>query len=291
MRSMTGFGSGAHEIRTPTGVGRALVEIRTVNHRFLDVRVRAARELGDVTALLEQACRDRIPRGRVDVSFRVEGITIAPALDVGRARAAFASLVALRDELAPKAEVPLSLLGAVPELFAECGDCQGLREGALGAFKAAADALDEARTREGAAIEAELRARCTEVGRLVSSIAAREPEAREAQRRRLAQRAERWKTELDVTVEPGRLEQEIVLLADRCDVSEELSRLAVHAKELCTLLGAPGPSGRKLDFFLQEMAREANTLGSKAQDAPTSHAVVALKTEIERMREQVQNVE
>lgn len=287
MRSMTGFGSGVHELRG----GRVLVELRTVNHRFLDVRVRAPRELADFTPVLEQACRERIPRGRIDVALRVEGLTIQPTLDIARARSAYATFVALRDELDPKAEVPLSLLGSVPDLFATGPDWSGLKDGVLRAFDGAVITLDEARSREGSALGSELHGRALAVEGLIEQIAQREPEAREGQRRRLAVRADRWKTELDLAIDPARLEQELVLLADRCDVSEELARLGVHAKELRVLFGSAGPCGRKLDFFLQEMAREANTLGAKAQDAPMAHAVVALKTEIERMREQAQNVE
>lgn len=290
MRSMTGFGAGAHAF----GSGRVLVELRTVNHRFLDVRTRIPRELGDLGTFVEQLCRDHIARGRIDVSLRAEGIAVgALVLDRERARAAYRSLAELRDELAPGAEVPLSLLAVVPDLFvpADSGSAEALREATRAAFLASVAALDGMREREGAALADDLIERLGTVARLVVDVREREPEVRESHRRRLQARAERWKKDLELPVDEGRLEQELLLFADRSDVAEELTRLDVHAKELGSLFAATGPVGRKLDFLLQEMSREVNTIGSKAQDAAIAHAVVALKTEIERMREQAQNVE
>lgn len=290
MRSMTGFGAGAHAF----GSGRVLVELRTVNHRFLDVRTRIPRELGDLGTFVEQLCRDHIARGRIDVSLRADGIAVNPlVLDRERAREAYRSLCELRDELAPNAEVPLSLLAVVPDLFAAAdGGCdEALRDSTRAAFRAAVVALDAMRDREGAALAQDLAERLGTISGLVAEVRQREPEVLESHRRRLHTRAERWKKDLELPVDEVRLEQELLLLVDRSDVAEELTRLDVHSKELGSLCASAGPMGRKLDFLLQEMSREVNTVGSKAQDAAIAHAVVALKTEIERMREQAQNVE
>lgn len=287
---MTGFGAGGH----PCGSGRVLIELRTVNHRFVDVRTRAPRELADLGTFVEQLCRDHVARGRIDVSLRAEGIAVgAPTLDRERARAAYRSLAELRDEIAPGAEVPLSLLGVVPDLFvpADISSAEELREATRAAFHLAVAELDTMREREGAALAKDLAERLGTVAHLVVDVREREPEVREAHRRRLQARAERWKKDLDLPVDGARLEQELLLFADRSDLAEELTRLDVHGKEVGLLLVTSGPVGRKLDFLLQEMSREVNTIGSKAQDAAIAHAIVAMKTEIERMREQAQNVE
>src|SRR6516225_9515314 len=133
MRSMTGFGIG----EAPLGAGKLAVEIRGVNHRFLDVRVRVPRELGDLAAFVEQVAREKLTRGRYEVAMRVDGVALgAPVLDRDRARAAYRALCELRDELAPGSDVPLSLLGAIPDLFASTVDreIERVREAARSAF-------------------------------------------------------------------------------------------------------------------------------------------------------------
>jgi uncharacterized protein (TIGR00255 family) len=133
--------------------------------------------------------------------------------------------------------------------------------------------------------------RLAAIRKLSHSIAERSPLVLDGYKKRLKDRAERLRLASDVEVDGGRLEQEIALFADRVDVTEELTRLETHTAHFESLLASPDALGRRLDFLLQEMAREANTVGSKSQDAAIAHAVVELKVEIERMREQVQNVE
>jgi uncharacterized protein (TIGR00255 family) len=290
MRSMTGFGLG----EAPLDHGKLAVEIRGVNHRFLDVRVRLSRELGELSGLLEQLARERLSRGRYDVSVRVDGVCVgAPVLDRGRARVAYRSLCELRDELAPGAEVPLSLLAALPDLFVSGADheLEGLREAARLAFAAAARALEAMRNLEGEALRGDLTTRLASVRRIAVTIEQRSPEVVDTHRRRLRERAERLRAATEIDVDAGRLEQEIALFAERSDVCEEITRLGSHCAQFATLLASEEAVGRRLDFLLQEMAREANTVGAKSPDAPIAHAIVDLKAEIERMREQVQNVE
>ena len=195
MRSMTGFGIGdaplSSEATSPPS-GKLSVEIRAVNHRYLDVRVRAPNQLPDLAAAVETLARERLSRGRFDVTVRVEA----------------------------------AALGAV-------------------------------------------------------SI----------HKEKLKERAERLRLASDVELDPGRLEQEVALYADRVDICEELTRLESHVSHFESLVASPDAVGRRLDFLLQEMAREANTVGAKSQDAGIAHSVVELKAEIERMREQVQNIE
>lgn len=286
---MTGFGVG--EASTP--VGRLVVEIRAVNHRFLDVRVRAPRELADLSALLEQLARERLARGRIEVAIRVESPGgQAVALDVERARAAYQALCALRDELAPNSEVPLSVLAAVPDLFAPATERarDTMRAACAAAFERAAHALETMRAEEGRALCEDLRVRLGAVRRAADAIGSRAPMLVEGYHKRLRGRIARL-VGAEVPLDPGRLEQEIALLADRSDVSEELTRLSSHCTQFEALFGSKEACGRRLDFLLQEMVREVNTIGSKAQDAEVAHLVVETKSELERMREQVQNVE
>ena len=290
MRSMTGFGLG----EAPVGTGKLAVEIRGVNHRFLDVRVRLPRELGDLISFVEQLAREKLARGRYEVAVRVDGVTLgAPVLDRDRARAAFQALKELRDELAPGSDVPLSLLGAIPELFVSTVDreLERLRSAARAAFDAAVVALDTMRTHEGQALREDLVKRLARVRQLARDVEKRAPEVIETHRKRLRDRAERLRAATDLELDPARLEQEIVLFAERSDVCEELTRLESHCAQFAALLGSDEAVGRRLDFLLQELAREANTVGAKSPDATIAHAIVEAKAEIERMREQVQNVE
>jgi uncharacterized protein (TIGR00255 family) len=290
MRSMTGFGLG----EAPLAAGKLAVEIRGVNHRYLDVRVRLPRELGDLTGFVEQLARDKLARGRYEVALRVEGMILgAPVLDRERARGAYQAFCELRDELAPGADVPLSLLAAIPDLFVSSVDreMERLRQATRSAFDSAAAALDTMRTHEGTALREDLVRRIERVRRLGKGIEQRAPEVVETHRRRLRERAERLRSATELDVDAARLEQEIALFAERSDICEELTRLESHCAQFEALLSNNETVGRRLDFLLQEMAREANTVGAKSPDAQIAHAIIEVKAEIERMREQVQNVE
>jgi uncharacterized protein (TIGR00255 family) len=289
MRSMTGFGAGEAALRD----GRVSTEVRSLNQRFLELRIRLPTELLDHTFFVEQLCRERLGRGRYDVSVRADSAALPPVeLDITRARSAYAALGRLRDELCPGAEVPLSMLTGIPGLFvgAEAAGSEPLRQALARSLAAALDQLDQMRSNEGAALAAELRNRLGELRRLVDSLREQAPSVVVGQERRLGERVARLLGGSE-GVDPSRLAMEVALLADRCDITEELVRLNSHFGQFEEVLGAQGPSGRKLDFLLQEMAREANTVGAKCQDAGLSHLAVSLKAEIERLREQVQNIE
>ncbi len=290
MRSMTGIGFGE---AAAAPQGKLLVELRALNHRFLEVRVRVSRELADVATHAELAVRERFTRGRIEVVVRGEAIaTGAPTLDRERAGRAYRELVTLRDELAPGEPVPLSLLGAVPDLFvAQDTSPDSLRDALKRAFNSAACDLDAMRAREGASLERDIRNHLERVTSLVREVEAHAPDALQAAHNRLRERVARLTSSPEGTVDGSRLEQEIALLADRSDVAEEIARLRSHTEQLSALLGHEGSVGRRIDFLLQEMTREANTIGSKSADVAIARAVVELKVEIERMREQAQNVE
>ncbi|HVZ33251.1 MAG TPA: YicC/YloC family endoribonuclease [Polyangiaceae bacterium] len=289
MRSMTGFGLGEASL----GAGRVCAEVRSLNHRFLELRVRLPQEISEQTFFVEQLCRERVGRGRYDVSVRLEGAVLPPPeLDRGRVRAIYALLQQLRDELVPGSELPLSLIASFPGLLTSGGgaDPGPLREALGASIGAALDSLEGMRGVEGARLGAELRERLLSMRDLTGSLAQLARNGVSAQAQRLEQRIARLLGGAD-GVDPTRLAMEVAILADRCDTTEELVRLESHFDQFESLLGAPGQSGRKLDFLLQEMGRETNTIGAKCQDANLSRLVVTLKAEVERLREQVQNVE
>jgi uncharacterized protein (TIGR00255 family) len=291
MLSMTGFAEG----EAPLGDGRLTLEIRALNHRFLDVRVRLPAELSEQAFFLEQLARELLTRGRYDIGVRLDGQALAPphiALD--RARAAYAALGRLRDEVAPGSELPLTAVATLPDIitFGSSADTDALRGALRVALSDALRRLDEMRRTEGAALRRELHDRLQSARRCRDRIAARSGEVVLLHRARLEERLARLLEDVGVPLEKGRLETELALIADRSDITEELVRLASHFDQFEQLLSLRDePVGRRLDFLLQEVGREANTTGSKSQDAPLSHLVVELKAEIERLREQVQNVQ
>ncbi len=290
MKSMTGFGVG----RAPLGNGQIVIEARSVNHRFLDVRVRAPRELADAMMQIEHMARQQVKRGRFEFVVRTEGVVLpAATLDTVRAEAVYKSMCELRDRIAPGTAVEFSMLAAVPEIF--IGENQGHREATVSAlaaaFSQAIEAMEVMRSTEGEALARDLLGRLQALRKHVACISQRRIEIVEAYRRRLRERIQRLLAGCEASVDSSRLEQEIAIAAERSDVEEELTRLSSHFEQFERLGSMPEPVGRRLDFLLQEMAREVNTIGAKSQDAPVAHAVVEIKAEIERMREQVQNVE
>ena len=291
MKSMTGFGAGEAVLAGAKLSGALVaVEIRAVNHRYLDLRVRAPEQLPHLASAIEALGRERLTRGRFDVQVRFEGALGAMAIDKDRARSVFAALKEMRDELAPNMDVPLSLLGAVPSLFVPAieRDADALQAALAQAFDRACVALDAMREREGALLAEDFRRRLASVRELIATIRARAPGVVDAYRKKLTERVERLRAGLPV--DEARLEHEVVIFADRIDIEEELTRLDSHFAHFADMIEGTS-QGRRLDFLLQEMSREVNTIGAKCQDVAIAHAVVDLKTEIERMREQVQNVE
>jgi len=289
---MTGFGVGAVVVAE----GRLVAEIRSVNQRFLDIRARLPRELADLTLFTEQIARERLRRGRVELLVHTEGSIGSPlVVDKARARAAFRALAELRDELAPGAEIPLSLLAVVPDLFAppSATELHALRDAVKAAVEQAIEAMAAMCRREGEALAADLGARSALLRGLVNDVAQRAEGGPEAIRKRLTIKIDRLLAGGDLGVDVVRLETEVALLAERGDVTEEIIRLGSHLDQFAEVVAGETtePVGRRLDFLLQEMLREANTLGAKAQDAGISQQVVAMKVELERLREQVQNVE
>jgi uncharacterized protein (TIGR00255 family) len=290
MQSMTGYGSG----RSALGEGHVVLDLRTVNHRFLDVRVRLPSRIQGRTPTVERVIRARLERGRVDVTARFEGQTLPqPTLDLDRARAVYGELAALRDALNPDEPLPLALLSSVPDLFVSNRsiDEEALDRALEQAAEAACNAVMAMRDKEGDALTTEIASRLSELGASVGALRVAVPAMVESRRARLRDRLDALLAGADAELEPARLEQEIAILADRSDVAEELVRLDSHRDQMLELIeNSSAPVGKRIDFLLQEMAREANTIGSKVQDGAMTTHVIALKACVEQMREQAQNV-
>jgi uncharacterized protein (TIGR00255 family) len=289
MRSMTGFGAGD----APIGGGQLSLELRTLNHRFVDVRVRLPPEINDQASFVEQLVREKLERGRVDVSVRLSGAALPPArFSAERARALHATLTGLKNELAPGSELTFSALASFAPLLLEpaAADVDEVRRALTTALTRACEELGHMRATEGAELARELGERLASARKLAQAIRERSGELVEHQRARLKERLERLLAGV-APLDSARLESEVALMADRSDITEELARLDSHFQQFGALLATQGPVGRQLDFLLQEIARELNTTGAKSQDAPVAQLVVKTKVEVERMREQVQNVE
>jgi uncharacterized protein (TIGR00255 family) len=290
MRSMTGFGIGYAAF----GSGKLCLELKSVNHRYLDVRVKVPTELGDHAFYLEHLARSRLVRGRFDIQLRSEGqIAPIPRLDVERVRVLYRQMIALRDELAPTEIVSLSALLGMPSVYVDSDESrtERVREAITEAFTEGLWRLEEMRAHEGRHLAKVLGEMLDRAAALVTRCAARAHESVTLHGERLRDRLARLLEDPQIIVEPSRIEQEVALIADRSDVSEELARLVCHFDQFRGLIASDEPTGRRMDFLLQEIGRETNTLGAKSQDAVLSHLVVELKAESERMREQVQNVE
>src|SRR5258706_12072745 len=209
MRSMTGFGLGS----TSLGKGRIVVEIRTVNGKYLDVRVRMPREIGELASMVESETRRRLTRGRCDIGVRAEGAVFSPpTLDKDRASVAYRSLVELRDHLAPGADVPFAMLSALPDLFTPgyAQDFPATESALRAAVSAAIDDLELMRQQEGAALAVDLMRRIDAMRTVIIEIGKRSPEVLRAQIERFRERC--------AAVEPSRLEQEVTLLLERTDI-------------------------------------------------------------------------
>lgn len=286
-RSMTGFGAATAR----ADAHAVTVEIRSVNHRLLDIRWHGSVfDSGPLTHGLERALRSRLARGRIDVRASLER-TSGQQLVLQAERAdrlieqvrAVATQLDLRDDLTARSLLQLPgifLAGAAEE---DAGIGRAVEE----AMVAALDQVVAMRQAEGEATEHDLRERLERIGKLAHGI----EQGQEGHTRARAARLRERMSELieGAELDPTRMAQEVALMADRADVSEELERLRSHVAQFGALLEREEPVGRRLDFLLQEMGREGNTIGSKSGGA--AHEVVELKAELEKLKEQVQNLE
>ena len=290
IRSMTGFGAG----RAARGGEELDVEARSVNHKFCEVKVRLPRELAALELEIGRAVKERLARGSVEVSVRRGGARggAAPRVDLELAREYARAFEAVRAGLG-LAE-PVSLAGVlaaegVVRLEERAADLESARGAVREALDRALDQLAVMRAREGEALARDLGERLDKVEAWAGGVERLAPESVDHHRARLQERVQELAR--GIPLDPSRLAQEVALFADRIDVAEELTRLRSHLAQTRRLMAGGEPAGRKMEFLVQEMHREVNTIGSKSQSAAIAAIVVSLKAEIERMREQVQNVE
>jgi uncharacterized protein (TIGR00255 family) len=299
IRSMTGYGASAFSL----GGRRYDLDVRSVNHRFLDLKLFLPRCCDPLEPEVSRLVRDRIGRGHVEITARPVGADLGGGLavtpDLGAARAVYDALAQVRGSLGLHDPITLEMVAGFREIFTFAeprAPADELRGELLGALDRALLALLAMRDKEGAALADDILGRAQSARALAAEIEARGPEAVAARQRRLEARlrgllADLARGGLSAEAIEARVAAEVALMADRVDVAEEVARLRSHLDQLEAMIREGGPQGRRLDFLAQELNREANTIGSKCQDSELSRRVVELKAEIERLREQVQNVE
>ena len=280
-------------VASMTAFGRAggdLVdwEIRSVNHRYLELGFRLPEPLRGLERRLRELVSKRVRRGKVDATLRLAEGEIAPQVNFEAVEHLLDAALAIREKstVALGAVSPLELL-RFPGVLTTDGDLDAIRTAALERFKAALDDLIQHREREGAGLADALRERLAEVERTVDRLRTLIEGHADHMRDRLHERV----AALAIKVDEARLEQEIALLLQKADVAEEVDRLAIHVAEARASLAGSEPCGRRLDFLMQEFSREANTLAAKSILPEAARLAVDLKVVVEQMREQVQNVE
>lgn len=291
LKSMTGFGKGQ---AAESGLSLS-VEIKSVNHRFCDISVKAPRTLAGFEAAVKKRVGERLKRGKIDLFINIEAgesCSLEARINRPLAKAYIEALQELKQDFPVSGEIPLEFLAAQKDLLlireAEL-DQELLQNCLFGALEQALAGLEGMRNAEGQATEADLRARCRQLEALAARIEQHAPEVVVEWRQKLEQRLE--KLSQDMNLDPQRVAQEVAIFADRCDISEELIRFRSHLDQFDLLFKADEPVGRKMDFLVQELNRETNTMGSKSNHAELTRLVVELKAELEKIREQVQNVE
>lgn len=292
-RSMTGYGKAE-----ATGAeGKFVVEIRSVNHRYGEVSVKLPRQMLFLEGDVRRRVAERFKRGKIDIFIQFEpamGNITPPVANIPLALAYNEAFTQIRLALGVYDHVPLDLILAQKDVLATQAqdvpaDLEAQAADLHGALNAALDSMEAMRLKEGEQLAREIIGRISGVSDMVESVAKRAPLAVAANGERLRERISRLLGE--TPVDELRLAQEVAILADRMEITEELVRLRSHFKQFHAIMGLNEPVGRKADFLLQEMNREVNTIGSKANDAEIAAIVVELKSELEKVREQIQNIE
>ncbi|NNF40679.1 MAG: YicC family protein [Woeseiaceae bacterium] len=287
LHSMTGFARESAE----TGIGTLTWEIRAVNHRYLDVQFKIPEDLRPKEQAFRQQASATLGRGKVECALyfrRAMNSDSELQIDTTLVELIGHRISELTSKLPNVAAAnPIEILRWPGVVLQTEVDTEPLFDDASALLGQALSAIDGMRASEGARIAEMLQSRCEDIAAISAAVRKRMPEVLAAARSKQQERIDK----LDVEVDPGRLEAEVALIAQKMDVDEELDRLDSHLVEIRDALAGDKPVGRRLDFLMQELNREANTLGSKSADTETSRAAVDLKVLIEQMREQIQNVE
>lgn len=290
MQSMTGFGRGSADFES----GRVVLEVKTVNHRFLEVRSHAPRELLAAETHVEKLLRQKLSRGYCTVKLSYEGsLGGTTELDKRALKAHLEALVDVGKDMELCLADLIPAISAAPDLYRtpEPRDERALVHAVEAAFEQASAGLIQMRKTEGDKMAAQLISFLESMRGVVNSIAELAENWPSLARDKLLKRIDNLLAGSNQKLDEGRLEGEVALLVDKADVAEEITRLGSHCDQFGNLLETEGPIGRNLEFLIQEMGREANTIGSKTAMAEMANLVVESKTLLEKMRELSQNVE
>jgi uncharacterized protein (TIGR00255 family) len=291
IKSMTGYGKAESAYAT----GKIIVELRCVNHRYGEVTVKLPRVLMQFENDIKKRVSEKLSRGKIDVFIQLEGAVSlgVPSANLPLARGYYKAFNAITEALGLREEVSLNLIASQRDVISIAAESEAPLEeipGELvGALEEALRKVDEMRVFEGESLMADFQKRRETLSQLIGKVAARSPQVVTEYAARLKERIAQLCSESGLPED--RIALEVALLADKCDITEELVRLESHLRQFDETLTRNEPVGRKLDFLLQEINREVNTIGSKANDSQIAANVVELKAELERIREQVQNVE
>jgi uncharacterized protein (TIGR00255 family) len=291
IKSMTGYGKG----QAIAGDMSLTVEIKSVNHRYGDISVKAPRYLLGHEAEIKKRVGERLKRGKIDVFINVENNACAGRMPVLNKELAAAYMVLFRQmraEYALEGEVTVDLLAGQKEVIAlaEAEPDEEAVSGCLAeALTKALGAMEQMRNAEGTATRRDMQEHLEHIESLLIAARERAPQVPVEWKEKLTERLARL--EKGFEADPQRIAQEVAVFADRCDISEELSRFNSHIEQFRGLFSVEEAVGRQMDFILQEMNREANTMGSKSNDLELTRLVVAMKADLEKIREQVQNIE
>lgn len=291
IKSMTGYG----KAEVVSGTGRILVEIRSVNHRYGEVFAKLPRSLMQFENDVRKCVAERLKRGKIEIFVQQEGgvgAGVLPKPNIPVAKAYYEAFTGIKEALGLEGPVSLQLIASQKDVLIageEEAESTSLKLELVTAVEDAVESLDSMRKREGALLMEDLGKRREALSSLINSVAKRAPLVVADSFTRLKERVGLLAGESGV--DEGRLAQEIAVMADRCDITEELVRFRSHLQQFDETLKHDEPVGRKLDFLMQELNREVNTIGSKANDAEIASLVVELKAELEKIREQVQNIE
>ena len=291
MKSKTGYGRAKEERDGKT----ITVELRAVNHRYLDCTVKAPRQYGFLDDAVKKAAAVRIARGKVEVFVSVEveeGGDVAVTVNHQLAKRYLDALHDLSETYGLRDDVTVTTLAKLPDVLGSERieqDAEAMTRDVLAVFDKACDGFNQMRLCEGEKLAEDVRSRCAAIERMVGEVETRSPERVKEYREKLLARMQ--EVLADTSIDETRILTEAAIYADKTAVDEETVRLRSHLHQMDEMLKETQPVGRKLDFLVQEMNREANTIGSKANDVAMARIVVDIKSEIEKIREQIQNIE
>jgi uncharacterized protein (TIGR00255 family) len=288
---MTGFGRGEGE----TSLGRVSVESRSVNHRYCDISIKLPKRLVPFEARMKEIIRSQVSRGRIDVSLRLDSTgedKIQFTVDLHLASQYYKALQSLKEALGLKDDITLQLLAGAKDLIQakeESGDIEPYWLEIVPILKQTLQNMDSMKRQEGESLTQDLRQRLEQIARQLETIKQQFPSHLKAYQNQLRERLQALLEGADV--DSFRFQQEVAFLAERTDITEEIVRAESHLAQFAALLERKEAVGRKMDFLLQEIHREVNTISAKANDAEISQRIVEIKSELEKIREQAQNIE